>query len=100
MWIRTKRIKRRTHADEQTLPVSPAHIHHSYEFVHRYNKYASICARATRQALKEEERVKADRRGEMALRYQQWKDGKAGEQVSLTGEKRKEWGICREEAEG
>ena len=49
----------------------------------RYNKYASVCARATRQALKEEERVKADRRGEMALRYQQGKDGKAGDQVGF-----------------
>lgn len=48
----------------------------------RYNKYTSICARATRQALKEEERVKAEKRGYMALRYQEWKDGKAGDQVS------------------
>lgn len=46
-----------------------------------YNKYTSICARATRQALKEEERVKAEKRGYMALRYQEWKEGKAGDQV-------------------
>ncbi|KDN51959.1 hypothetical protein K437DRAFT_254692 [Tilletiaria anomala UBC 951] len=44
-----------------------------------YNKYASICARATRQGLKEQERVKADRRGEMSLRYQEWKEGKASD---------------------
>lgn len=49
---------------------------------YRYNKYTSICARATRQALKEEERVRADKRGYMALRYQEWKEGKAGESVS------------------
>ena len=47
-----------------------------------FNKYTSICARATRQALKEEERAAAERRGFMALRYQEWKDGKASENVS------------------
>ncbi|PWN34685.1 uncharacterized protein FA14DRAFT_144055 [Meira miltonrushii] len=55
-----------------------------------YNKYTSICARATRQALKEEERVKADKRGFMALRYQEWKDGKAGENVNLAAEEKKQ----------
>lgn len=50
----------------------------------RYNRYTSICARATRQALKEEERVKAERRGAQALRFQEWKDGKAGDMVSFT----------------
>lgn len=55
---------------------------YSHLSLYRYNKYTSICARATRQALKEEERVKADKRGFMALRYQEWKDGKAGENVS------------------
>ncbi len=54
----------------------------------RYNRYASICARAVRNSLKEEQRVKAERRGEMSLRYQQWKDGKAGEQVSISIEHR------------
>lgn len=49
---------------------------------HSFNKYTSICARATRQCLKEEERVKATKRGGLSLRYQEWKDGKAGEHVS------------------
>ncbi len=48
-----------------------------------FNKYTAICARATRQALKEEERAAAERRGYMALRYQEWKDGKPSENVSL-----------------
>jgi hypothetical protein len=34
-----------------------------------YTKYISVTARATRQALKEEERVKADKRGDIGLRY-------------------------------
>ncbi|PWN25254.1 hypothetical protein BDZ90DRAFT_234451 [Jaminaea rosea] len=48
-----------------------------------YNRYTAICGRATRSALKESERVKAERRGETSLRYQEWKDGKAGEQTSI-----------------
>ncbi|PWN93336.1 hypothetical protein FA10DRAFT_282988 [Acaromyces ingoldii] len=48
-----------------------------------YNRYTSICARATRQALKEEERVKAERRGAQALRFQEWKDGKAGDMHNM-----------------
>ncbi|KAK0538345.1 hypothetical protein OC834_000180 [Tilletia horrida] len=42
-----------------------------------FNKYASISARAVRNVLKEEEKVKAARRDAMALRFQEWKDGKA-----------------------
>lgn len=49
---------------------------------HRYNKFTSIAARATRQALKEEERVAAERRGVLSLNYQEWKDGKSGDRVS------------------
>lgn len=66
---------------------------------HSYNKFTSIAARATRQALKEEERVKAERRGELSLRYQEWKDGKAGDHVSSAqgpGRQRKGLGAaCR-----
>jgi hypothetical protein len=32
-------------------------------------QYINITARATRQALKEEERVKSDKRGDVGLRY-------------------------------
>ena len=49
----------------------------------RFNKYISIAARATIQALKEEPRVKAERRiSEMTLRWQKWEGGKGGEQAS------------------
>jgi F-type H+-transporting ATPase subunit epsilon len=48
---------------------------------HRFNKYIQIAARATRQALKEEERLKADKRGTISLKWQTWKDGKGGVQV-------------------
>ncbi|KAJ9475563.1 hypothetical protein PHBOTO_005650 [Pseudozyma hubeiensis] len=53
-----------------------------------FNKYTAICARATRQALKEEERASAERRGYMALRYQEWKDGQASENLNLAEEKK------------
>ncbi|CBQ69893.1 related to atp synthase epsilon chain, mitochondrial [Sporisorium reilianum SRZ2] len=53
-----------------------------------FNKYTAICARATRQALKEEERAAAERRGYMALRYQEWKDGKASDNLNLAEEKK------------
>ncbi|KDE06269.1 hypothetical protein MVLG_03428 [Microbotryum lychnidis-dioicae p1A1 Lamole] len=42
-----------------------------------FNKYIQIAGRATRQALKEEERVKAERRGDITLKWQTWKNGKA-----------------------
>jgi len=48
-----------------------------------FNKYSQITARAVRQSLKENERVTAEKRGLTALRYQNWEDGKGGEQVYL-----------------
>ncbi|CAO1625843.1 unnamed protein product [Sympodiomycopsis kandeliae] len=48
-----------------------------------YNRYTSICGRATRSALKEGERVKAEKRGQTALRYQEWKEGKASDAVDV-----------------
>jgi F-type H+-transporting ATPase subunit epsilon len=50
----------------------------------RYNKYSQIAARALRQSLKEGERVKAEKRGLTAMRYQHWENGKGGEQVCLS----------------
>lgn len=47
----------------------------------RFNKYSQISARALRNSLKEEPRLAAEKRGISELRYQNWKDGKAGEQV-------------------
>lgn len=46
-----------------------------------FNKYLSIGARATRQSLKEDVRVKIDQRVQSNLRYQEWQDGKAGDNV-------------------
>ena len=51
---------------------------------YRFNKYSQICARAVRQSLKETERVKAEKRGQTILRYQNWQDGKGGEQVCIS----------------
>ncbi|TFK46691.1 hypothetical protein OE88DRAFT_1739304 [Heliocybe sulcata] len=48
-----------------------------------FNRYSQICARALRQSLKESERVKAEKRGLTALRYQHWENGQGGEQVYL-----------------
>ena len=50
----------------------------------RFNKYSQICARAVRQSLKESERVKAEKFGVTTLRYQNWEDGKGGEQVRVS----------------
>ena len=47
----------------------------------RFNKYSQICARAVRQSLKENERIAAEKRGITNLRYQNWENGKGGEQV-------------------
>ncbi|KLO14198.1 hypothetical protein SCHPADRAFT_873022 [Schizopora paradoxa] len=48
-----------------------------------FNKYSQITARAVRQSLKETERAAAEKRGLTALRYQNWENGKGGEQVYL-----------------
>lgn len=50
----------------------------------RFNKYVQIAARATRQGLKEEERLKAEKRGAVSLKWQEWKAGRGGVQVSYS----------------
>lgn len=49
----------------------------------RYSRYTSIAAKATRNSLKEAERVAAERRTQQTLRYQLWKNGEAGDHVNL-----------------
>jgi len=39
-----------------------------------------------RQSLKESERLKAEKRGLTALRYQNWENGQGGEQIYFTPE--------------
>ncbi|KAG8825838.1 hypothetical protein FRC17_008505 [Serendipita sp. 399] len=48
-----------------------------------YNHYAQICARALRNALKEQNRLVAEKRGVTTLRYQKWQNGQGGQQVYL-----------------
>jgi hypothetical protein len=52
--------------------------------MNRYNKYSQIASRALRQSLKESERLKAEKRGLTALRYQHWENGQGGQQVRRT----------------
>ncbi|BGP22001.1 hypothetical protein JCM10295v2_000878 [Rhodotorula toruloides] len=49
----------------------------SWRGVLSFNKYVQVAARATRQALKEEQRVAAERRGVVTLKVQKWENGKA-----------------------
>lgn len=37
-----------------------------------YNRYLAIAARVVRRSLKEEQRIKAERRGEMELKFAKW----------------------------
>ena len=39
---------------------------------HRYNRYLAIAARVVRRSLKEGERLKAERRGDMELKFAKW----------------------------
>ncbi|KAI5787128.1 mitochondrial ATP synthase epsilon chain-domain-containing protein [Geopyxis carbonaria] len=41
-----------------------------------YNKYLSIAARVVRRSLKDDVRLKAERRGEIDLKYSAWQNGK------------------------
>ena len=40
--------------------------------VSSYNRYLAVAARVVRRSLKEGERLKAERRGEMDLRFAKW----------------------------
>ncbi|GBB90505.1 hypothetical protein RclHR1_01750004 [Rhizophagus clarus] len=44
-----------------------------------YLKYTQICARAVRNALKEEQRLIAQRRDEQGIKFAKWENGKQGE---------------------
>jgi len=64
----------------------------SWRTIFSYNKYSQICARAVRASFKEEQRVAAEKRGLTSLRYQQWENGKGGQQILLHEEGAKESG--------
>lgn len=49
--------------------------------VESFNKYSQITASALRRSLNETERLAAERRGFTNVRYQNWEDGKGGQQV-------------------
>ncbi|OXH33125.1 hypothetical protein J008_03099 [Cryptococcus neoformans] len=44
-----------------------------------WNKYTSIASRALRQALNETDRVAAEKRAVIGVRYQLWENGQSGE---------------------
>jgi F-type H+-transporting ATPase subunit epsilon len=48
-----------------------------------YNKYTQIASRAARQGLKESERVAAEKRAAVGIKYQIWQNGTGGEQVGF-----------------
>ncbi|CCA76266.1 hypothetical protein PIIN_10261 [Serendipita indica DSM 11827] len=48
-----------------------------------YNHFAQVCARALRNALKEQPRLAAEKRGVTTLRYQKWENGQGGQQTYL-----------------
>ncbi len=43
----------------------------------RYNRYLAVAARVVRRSLKEKERLQAEKRGEMDLRFAKWEVGLA-----------------------
>ncbi|MCJ1338108.1 hypothetical protein MMC09_003393 [Bachmanniomyces sp. S44760] len=48
-----------------------------------YNRYLAVAARVVRRSLKEEPRLKAERRGDMELRFAKWEGGKQGDNKNL-----------------
>ena len=50
-------------------------------FTFSYLQYVQICARTVRNALKEEQRLIAQKRDEQGLKYAKWEGGKQGELV-------------------
>lgn len=61
-------------------PPTPPHIYYT---INSFNKYTQIASRAVRQGLKESERVGAEKRAVIGVKYQLWKDGQPGDQVSV-----------------
>ncbi|WWC67829.1 uncharacterized protein I206_101746 [Kwoniella pini CBS 10737] len=45
-----------------------------------WNKYTQVASRALRQALTETDRVAAEKRAAIGVRYQLWENGQGGEQ--------------------
>lgn len=54
-----------------------------YPSLGSFNKYTQIASRAVRQGLKESERVNAEKRAAVGIKYQMWEQGQGGEQVSF-----------------
>jgi len=54
-----------------------------------YLKYTQICARAVRNALKEEQRLIAQRRDEQGIKYAKWENGKQGDSKLCEPERQK-----------
>jgi len=48
-----------------------------------YNRYLAVASRVVRRSLKEEQRVKAERRGEMELKFAKWENGKQKEMQTV-----------------
>lgn len=48
-----------------------------------YNRYLAVAARTVRRCLKDEHRIKADRREQLDLKFSRWSNGKQGEAQSL-----------------
>lgn len=63
------------------LPSLHAHCNAALIAPGSFNKYIQVAARATRQALKEEQRVAAERRAAVTLKVQRWENGKPGNAV-------------------
>lgn len=78
MTLETSLIARNLRARPRRCPPCP--LRHCA--LHSFNKYIQVAARATRQALKEEERVAAEKRGTITLKYQKWAEGKPSTAVS------------------
>ncbi|TGZ84801.1 hypothetical protein EX30DRAFT_367941 [Ascodesmis nigricans] len=49
-----------------------------------YNKYLAVAARVVRRSLKDEPRLKAERRGQFELKFAKWENGKQQESKPLS----------------
>jgi F-type H+-transporting ATPase subunit epsilon len=65
------------------LPTSSVIMAFPWRSVFTFNRYSAIAARAVRRALKDDKRLKAEKRNESNVRVSSWKNGVQGEQVQL-----------------
>ena len=72
--FRVESLRSYVRAVASTTPIEPVCLRFQLQLTppFSYNKYLSVAARVVRRSLKDENRLQAEKRGEMELRFAKW----------------------------